>query len=113
VHITEADGAVWVVDEFAYSVYRIDPGTNTATRVNIDLEVIDGTGFGDHPIAFGGGGLWVRESDASLARIDTASLTVAERVTTEPFGGGAFIATDDSLWYANLKGDSIVGLQRP
>ena len=113
VHITEADGAIWVVDEFEYNVYRIDPATNTATRVDIDLGVIDGTGFGDHPIAFGGGQLWVRESDTTLARIDTASLTVAERVTTEPFGGGAFIATDDSLWYANLKGDSIVGLQRP
>ena len=113
VHMAEADGAIWVVDEYAYSVYRIDPATNAPTRVDIELGVIDGTGFGDHPIAFGGGELWVRESDTTLARIDTAGLTVAERITTEPFGGGAFIATDDALWYANLKGDSLVGLQRP
>ena len=113
VHMAEADGALWIVDEFALGVYRIDPETNTATRLPLALGFIDGTGFGDHPIAFGGGELWVRESDTTLARIDTASLMVAERVTTEPFGGGAFIATDDSLWYANLKGDSIVGLQRP
>lgn len=113
VHMVEADGAMWVVDEATRSVFRIDPATNAPTRVEIDLGSIDGTGFGDHPIAFGGGGLWVRESETSLARIDTASLTVAERVETERFGGGAFVVIDDALWYANLKGDSIVGLQRP
>ena len=113
VHMTEADGAIWVVDEVELAVLRIDPATNAAVRVDVDLLPIDGTGFGDHPIAFGGGELWVRESDTSLARIDTTTLSIAERVTTAPFGGGAFVATDGALWYASLKGESIVGLQRP
>ncbi|MCI0583947.1 MAG: hypothetical protein L0227_13860 [Chloroflexi bacterium] len=113
VHLTEADGALWVVDEAALAVFRVDPATNAATRVDIDLEVIDGTGFGDHPIGFGGGGLWVRESESSIARIHTATLSVAERVTTEALGGGSFVVTDDAVWFANLKGESIVGLQRP
>ena len=113
VHMTEADGAIWVVDETQLAVLRIDPATNVAIRVDVDLEPIDGTSFGDHPIAFGGGELWVRESETSLVRINTASLTVAERVVTAELGGGAFVSTDDALWYANLKGDTIVGLQRP
>lgn len=112
-HLTEADGAMWVVDESELTVFRIDPATNAATRVGIELEFIDGTGFGDHPIAFGGDQLWVRESETSLARIDTTSLTVAERIETEPFGGGSFVVIDDALWYANLKGNTLVGLQRP
>ena len=113
VHLVEADGAMWVVDELGLAVYRIDPATNEASRVGIALEFIDGTGWGDHPIAFGGGELWVRESETSLARIDTASLTVAERVTTEAFGGGAFVVIDNALWYTNLKGTTLIGLQRP
>jgi hypothetical protein len=113
VYIAEGDGAIWVVDEVDLGVYRIDPATNAPTRVTIQLEFIDGTGFGDHPIAFGAGELWVREDETTIARIDTATLAVAERITTEPFGGGAFVVTDDAIWYANLKGESIVGLQRP
>lgn len=113
VHLTEADGAMWVVDESELAVFRIDPATNAASRVEVDLQFIDGTGFGDHAIAFGGGQLWVRESETSLARIDTTSLTVAERIETESIGGGSFVVIDDALWYANLKGNTLVGLQRP
>jgi streptogramin lyase len=113
VYITEGDGGIWVVDEAALGVYRIDPATNAPTRVNVQLAVIDGTGFGEHPIAFGAGELWVREAETAIARIDTGTLTVAERITTEPFGGGAFVVTADAIWYANLKGESIVGVQRP
>ena len=113
VHLAEADGALWVVDEASLGVFRVNPATNEATRVAIDLELIDGTGFGDHPINAGGGELWVRESETSLARIDTATLSVAERVPTEAFGGGSFSATADALWFANMKEDLVVGLQRP
>lgn len=112
VHLVVGDGAVWVVDELALAVYRIDPATNATAKVDVALQVIDGTGFGDHPIAFGAGQLWVRETETSIARIDTAALAVAERVTTGPFGGGAFVVTEDAFWYTNLKGGSLVGLQR-
>jgi streptogramin lyase len=112
-HLAEADGALWVVDEAALGVFRVDPATNEVTRVAIELAFIDGTGFGDHPIAFGGGELWVRESETSIARIDTETLTVAERIATEAFGGGSFTSTGDALWLANMKEDVIVGLQRP
>ena len=113
VHMTEADGALWVVEEAGLSVYRVDPATNLPSRVAIDLQLIDGTGFGDHPIAFGGGELWVRESETSIARIDTGTLTVAERIDTDAFGGGSFASTDEALWFSNMKEDLIVGLQRP
>jgi streptogramin lyase len=113
VHLVEGDGALWVVDEGALAVFRIDPDRNAAERVDIDLAFIDGTSFGDHPIAFGEGELWVRESEATLARIDTATLTVAERISTEEYGGGDFVATGDAFWYASMKGDELVGLQRP
>jgi streptogramin lyase len=113
VYITEGDGAIWVVDEVDLGLYRIDPATNGATRVDLQLGFIDGTGFGDHPIAFGAGELWVREGETTIARIDTSTLTVAERITTEPFGGGAFAVTEEAIWYANLKDESIVGIQRP
>lgn len=112
VHMAEAGGALWVVDEEGLGVYRIDPATNQATRTPLDLAFIDGTGWGDHPIVAGPDGLWVRESDMSIARIDPATGQVTERVQTDPLGGGSFLAVDGALWYANLKGDSIVGLQR-
>ena len=112
VHMAEAGGAVWVVDEEALAVYRIDPVTNTAERAEIELQVIDGTGWGDHPITAGPEGLWVRESESSIARIDIVTRQVVERVTTSAFGGGSFFSVDGALWFANLKGESIVGLQR-
>jgi streptogramin lyase len=112
VYISVGNDAVWVVDESALAVYRIDPITNLATRADIELEAIDGTGFGDHPIAFGAGELWVRETEASIAQINPATLAVVERVTTGPFGGGAFVVTREAFWYTNLKGESIVGLHR-
>ena len=111
VHMTQAGGAVWVVDEEALGVYRIDPATNLATRAAVDLELVDGTGWGDHPIAAGPDGVWVRVSETGLARIDTTTLLVVEQVETEPMGGGSFFSVDGALWYANLKGDSVVGLQ--
>jgi DNA-binding beta-propeller fold protein YncE len=113
VHLVAFDEAVWVVDEGALRIYRIDPATNTATAVPLELGPIDGTGFGDHPIAAGAGGLWVRESETSIARFDPTTLAVVERQPTDAIGGGAFAVTEQAIWFANLKGDSVVGVRRP
>ena len=113
VHIVAHDEAVWVVDEQQLRVYRIDPMTNEATPLALELQPIDGTGFGDHPIAAGAGQLWVRESDRSLARIDTTSLEVVDRLATVASGGGAFAVTGGALWVANLKDQTVTGVRRP
>jgi streptogramin lyase len=111
VHMAAAGGALWVVDEENLAVYRIDPETNAARRT-VDLEFIDGTGFGDHPITSWVNEVWVRESDTSLAQLDPVTATVIARVETPAFGGGSLVVTRDAIWYGNLKGESIVGVRR-
>jgi len=110
-HLAAGGGAVWVVDEERLAVYRIDASTNEARRT-IDLQPIDGTGFGDHPITSFGDEIWVRESETSIVRIDPLTATVVERVPTGAFGGGSLVVTRDAIWYGNLKGQSIVGIRR-
>lgn len=111
VHLAAGGGAVWVADEENLAVYRIDAATNEARRT-IELQFIDGTGFGDHAITALGDEIWVRASDTSIVRIDPLNSTVAERVPTGAFGGGSLVVTPEAIWYGNLKGESIVGVRR-
>ena len=111
VHMAAGEDAVWVADEENLAVYRIEAATNVARRT-IELQFIDGTGFGDHPITALDEEIWVRESETSIARIDPVTATVAERVSTGSFGGGSMVVTETAIWYGNLKGESIVGIRR-
>ncbi len=113
VHIAVTDAAVWVVDERGLNVFRIDPATNVAAATPIELEVIDGTGFGDHIIVAAAGQLWVRESEDSIIRLDPLTGRLIDRQPTDVAGGGAFAVTADALWFANMKAQTVTGVSRP
>ena len=113
VHLDVTDSAVWVVDERGLKVYRIDPTTNVASAAPVDLEVIDGTGFGDHIIVAAAGQLWVRELEDSIIRLDPGTGRLIDRQLTEGAGGGAFAVTPDAIWFANMKAQTVTGVSRP
>jgi streptogramin lyase len=113
VHLVADGEAAHVVDEGLLRVVRIDAVTHEARILDVVLEPIDGTGFGDHYIARGGGEVWVRVSATQLARLDPVTGRILERLTTPDAGGGAFAISDESIWVANMKTGTIDGIRRP
>jgi YVTN family beta-propeller protein len=96
--IAIGDGAVWLTDNEADNVTRVDP-TGLLTQIPV--------GNGPTGIAVGGGGVWVVDSlDDNVRRIDpdTRSVTATIPVGRSP-AGIAFGA--GSVWVAN-SGDGTV-----
>jgi DNA-binding beta-propeller fold protein YncE len=113
VHGVFGGGALWVVDELALRVYRIDPQTNQAGALDLQLDFPDGTTFGDWDITYGRGLVWVRKSENVIVAINPVTLEVVETHETPFGGGGGFFVADDSLWVGNNRAGTIWGLQLP
>src|SRR6187397_2307177 len=113
VHGVFGAGALWVVDELAGRVYRIDPSTNQAGALDLSLETFDGAGLGDFFITYGRGLVWVRSAENRIVAIDPATLQVAQTYETPQGSGGAFFVAPDSLWMANSSAGNVWGKQLP
>ncbi|HEV8699162.1 MAG TPA: hypothetical protein VGQ89_15820 [Candidatus Limnocylindrales bacterium] len=87
-----SDDAVWVMNQGAGSVSRVDrSGAVVATITVSDVPI----GGGD--IAVGGGSVWVRTEQDLLVRIDPATNSVTDRYGP-PSGSGSVAADDDAVW---------------
>jgi virginiamycin B lyase len=84
---------VWVMNQGDATVSHVDPKTN---KVVATIKVGSG-GIEGGDIAVGGRSVWVRVSDALIARIDPATDTVTERYGP-PAGSGSVAADDDAVW---------------
>jgi virginiamycin B lyase len=87
------DGSLWVLNQGDATVSRIDPTTDRViATIAVGREAIDG---GD--LAYGGGSVWARVTDALVARIEPATNSVAGRYG--PHAGSGSVAADDrALW---------------
>jgi peptide/nickel transport system substrate-binding protein len=92
------DGAVWVTDEQAGDVTRVDP-TGLPTHIPV--------GNGPSAIAVGEGGVWVADSvDNTVTRIDPDSRSVTYTISVGGSPGGVGVGAG-SVWVAN-SGDGTV-----
>lgn len=98
-YIVYANGKIW--DSNAAGLYVIDPATDHARRIAVELHPF--SQFGDAVVAAGRGSIWIRTGDASVARIDPHTGTVTKRYSADRAGGGGGIAVGfGSLWIANF-----------
>jgi virginiamycin B lyase len=86
------EGAVWVMNQGAGSVSRVDATGTVVTTIPVSDVPIGG---GD--IAVGGGSVWVRIEQDLLVRIDPATNTVTHRYGP-PSGSGSVAADADAAW---------------
>jgi virginiamycin B lyase len=86
------EGAVWVMNQGAGSVSRVDAGGAVVASIPVSDVPIRG---GD--IAVGGGSVWVRIEQDLVVRIDPATNTVTARYGP-PSGSGSVAADADAVW---------------
>ena len=97
------DGAVWVTDDQADNVARVDP-TGLVTQIPV--------GNGPTGIAVGAGGVWVADSlDNRLTRIDPGSSSVTDTIPVGRSPSGVAVGAG-SVWVAN-SGDGTVSRINP
>jgi YVTN family beta-propeller protein len=86
-------GGAWVMNQLDATVSHVDPKTNqVVATITVGSGGIEG---GD--IAVGGGSVWVRVSDALIARIDPTTDTVTEALRAA--GGQRQVTADhDAVW---------------
>jgi YVTN family beta-propeller protein len=97
------DGGVWMTDESADNVTRIDP---TGRRTSIAV------GNGPSGIAVGAGGVWVADSlDDKLVRIDPSRRVVTNTILVGRSPVGVAVGAG-SVWVAN-SGDGTVSRINP
>jgi streptogramin lyase len=97
-----ANGKFW--DTNAAGIYEIDAATNAVTHLGVVLHPL--SVFGDVPIAAADGGVWVRTSDSSVARIDQQTGQLTARYPATGGGGGAVVGFG-SLWVANTASGTV------
>jgi streptogramin lyase len=112
VHSVFGGGALWVVDEPAGHLYRIDRASNSAQLVPLAFSSFDGQ-FGDWFITYGRGRVWVRNAGDAIVAIDPATLTVTDTITTPEGGVGGFFVADHSIWLGNNSAGTLWGVQLP
>src|SRR5204863_83602 len=98
--IAVGGGAVWVSDDAAGTVSRIDPHTNHVTdRI--------GVGNGATALAFGADALWVTNGlDGTVSRIDPATnVPIAVGVGGSP---EAIAVADDGVWVSDETAGRLV-----
>jgi DNA-binding SARP family transcriptional activator/ABC-type branched-subunit amino acid transport system substrate-binding protein/DNA-binding beta-propeller fold protein YncE len=96
-HIAVTSDAVWAVGA-DLGVYRIDPRTNQ--RVGGRVKGVDAVG-----IAAGGGGVWVIEfGDARVAKIDSRTNTVTQRIPVATDGLSSIAVGTRDVWAADPFG---------
>jgi virginiamycin B lyase len=86
------EDAVWVMNQGAGSVSRVDGGGAVVATIPVSDEPIRG---GD--IAVGGGSVWVRIEQDLVVRIDPATNAVTARYGP-PSGSGSVVADADAAW---------------
>lgn len=91
-----AGGKVWYANPAG--IYEIDPATNTATLLHVQIGTLDG--WGDIIFATGAGSVWVRTSSTTVTRIDPDTGNVVGSYPATGGGGGMCVAYG-SLWVAN------------
>jgi streptogramin lyase len=84
--------AVWVMNQRAGSVSRVDAGGSVVATIPVSDTSIQG---GD--IAVGGGSVWVRTEQDLVVRIDPATNSVTARYGP-PSGSGSVAANADAVW---------------
>jgi virginiamycin B lyase len=84
--------AVWVMNQRAGSVSRVDAGGAVAASIPVSDVPIRG---GD--IAVGGGSVWVRIEEDLVVRIDPTTNAVVARYGP-PSGSGSVAADGDAAW---------------
>jgi virginiamycin B lyase len=86
------EDAVWVMNQRAGSVSRVDAGGAVLATIPVSDAPIQG---GD--IAVGGGSVWVRIEQDLVVRIDPATNAVTARYGP-PSGSGSVAANADAVW---------------
>jgi sugar lactone lactonase YvrE len=104
--VATADGAVWVIAHAgaatgaAYTLTRVDPAGNRATRLRLNRAAADVLGAGGLPrlYATATGLLWALD-DYGGVRLDPGTGAVDQRVRWPlPSGADSYALTDDALW---------------
>jgi streptogramin lyase len=85
-------------------VYVIDPSTNKATR--LDVQIGNLWAWGDIILSAGDGSVWVRNTDSAVTRLDPKT---GKAVGTYPAtgGGGGPYVDNGSLWVSNMGANSV------
>ena len=92
VAIATGDGSVWTAGKIDGTVTRIDPATDTVTKVisadtPADLAIVNGF-------------LWILEADTSIHQVDASTGVFAQTVELQNIGAGPghIAAGPDALW---------------
>jgi hypothetical protein len=85
-------------------VYVIDPSTNRATR--LDVEIGNLWAWGDIVFSAGDGSVWVRNTDTAVTRIDPRTLKAEGTYPAAGGGGGPYVG-NGSLWVSNMGANTV------
>lgn len=98
--IAVGEGGVWVAENGADSVVRIDPGSGEPASDPIAV------GAGPAAIATGEGAVWVAAGDDSISRIDPATMSVelASVSVGDPRG---IAAGEGAIWVSSGSDDTV------
>ena len=111
--IVTADEGVWLLNEQELSIYRIDPATNVATRLDLRLQpILEDLYPTEHGLVAGAGSVWVRQDDTTIVRIDPETLEAIARFVA-PKGGGAFAVSPGALWASGPADAEVWGSRLP
>ncbi len=102
------DGALWLISEDDQSLRRIDPATN---RVVATIPLHAGPA-GPFLLSVTDGALWVT-GDELIAKIDTSTNTISERVLAAEGWYGGLAAQGGDLWVARFASISSIGSYEP
>jgi YVTN family beta-propeller protein len=98
--LTVGEGGVWVMNQSAGSVSRIDPASNSVVAtIEVDGEAIFG---GD--VTVGEGFVWLRGSHELVAPIDPATNRVIARIGSPQASGGVHAGEEAALDHRAFRG---------
>jgi hypothetical protein len=103
--VSATGSAVWVAAE--EGLFRLDP-TSLDSRLTVP-DVVPGSAGG---ILADADGVWVRQADPFLVRVDGAS-GAQSRVISAPYGAGDVIAVGDQLWTSDYEEGVLLRLTVP
>jgi streptogramin lyase len=85
-------------------VYVIDPSTNQATKLHV--EIGDLWSWGDIILSAGDGSVWVRNDDSAVTRLDPKTGDVLGTYPATGGGGGQYVG-NGSLWVSNKGANTV------
>jgi YVTN family beta-propeller protein len=108
--VAVGEGAVWVAHGRLGELSRVDPQFNQLGGT-IDVTGAGGAGAGQGVVTVGEGSVWAAYGDSTLARIDSAPMSVAG-IGFAGAAPAALVTVRGSVWVAN-SGDSTVTRHDP